>query len=386
MIDDRMQWANTERRSRPSSPATPASPFRSHSPFRYEHERSYGSDHHVTGSSYDQALPLTETRDFLEEAYENYKRLALAAVVEARSRTIERTPSISPPYMRPRTVLGDDSPNHADVYKWDCTMPIVRNDKPYTKPSAFQGTRRKCANCGTSGHIKTNRKLCPLLNGSMPSKNSLSTMPLDGEAAEHPITVASSETVPNTGIQAAQVEAALETSGGPALLAYLEDVSYSWGGVEPDIVQTTEVLEATLPTNDGGLADDEQRVASGHKRDAQSPLRSTEPASSRPFACGICGKTFGRRTLRENHIRTRIDNRTSACSFQGRDETFKQRNEQARHEKAQHAPKQFVCGGLHTSGRPWGCGKAFARRDGLHEHHTKTAKGAQCLQASSGPM
>ncbi|KAM7202361.1 histone acetyl transferase [Rhypophila sp. PSN 637] len=30
------------------------------------------------------------------------------------------------------------------------------------------GTTRKCANCGMVGHIKTNKKLCPKLNGSMP--------------------------------------------------------------------------------------------------------------------------------------------------------------------------------------------------------------------------
>ncbi|KAK3393578.1 hypothetical protein B0H63DRAFT_20465 [Podospora didyma] len=30
------------------------------------------------------------------------------------------------------------------------------------------GTTRKCANCGIVGHIKTNKKLCPLLNGSRP--------------------------------------------------------------------------------------------------------------------------------------------------------------------------------------------------------------------------
>ncbi|KAJ8066328.1 hypothetical protein OCU04_005403 [Sclerotinia nivalis] len=29
------------------------------------------------------------------------------------------------------------------------------------------GTTRKCANCGQTGHIKTNKKLCPLLNGTM---------------------------------------------------------------------------------------------------------------------------------------------------------------------------------------------------------------------------
>ncbi|CZT04522.1 related to transcription initiation factor IID 250K chain splice form 2 [Rhynchosporium graminicola] len=29
------------------------------------------------------------------------------------------------------------------------------------------GTTRKCANCGQAGHIKTNKKLCPMLNGTM---------------------------------------------------------------------------------------------------------------------------------------------------------------------------------------------------------------------------
>ncbi|KAH7336595.1 hypothetical protein BKA65DRAFT_37164 [Rhexocercosporidium sp. MPI-PUGE-AT-0058] len=31
------------------------------------------------------------------------------------------------------------------------------------------GTTRKCANCGQAGHIKTNKKLCPMLNGTMKS-------------------------------------------------------------------------------------------------------------------------------------------------------------------------------------------------------------------------
>ncbi|KAK5677759.1 DNA-binding transcription factor [Elasticomyces elasticus] len=209
-------------------------------------------------------------------------------------------------------------------------------------------------------------------------------MPLAGKAAEYPTTVAGSETVSDTVIQAA-----LETSGDPALPAWPGNILSSWGGVEPDILQTTEVLEVQLPTNDGALADNESRTApdsvdSCRKRVAQSPVRSNAPISTRSFACDICGKTFGRRTLRENHIRTHSDDRIFACSFQGCDETFKQKNEQARHEKAQHAPKRFICGGIHASGRPWGCGKAFARRDGLHEHHTKTAKGAECLQASVG--
>jgi transcription initiation factor TFIID subunit 1, fungi type len=33
------------------------------------------------------------------------------------------------------------------------------------------GTTRKCANCGQIGHIKTNKKLCPLLNGTIQRDN-----------------------------------------------------------------------------------------------------------------------------------------------------------------------------------------------------------------------
>ncbi|KAL8721775.1 MAG: hypothetical protein Q9225_001624 [Loekoesia sp. 1 TL-2023] len=34
-------------------------------------------------------------------------------------------------------------------------------------PPKSAGTQRKCANCGQVGHIKTNKKLCPMLNGTM---------------------------------------------------------------------------------------------------------------------------------------------------------------------------------------------------------------------------
>ncbi|KAL2016370.1 hypothetical protein VTK56DRAFT_3828 [Thermocarpiscus australiensis] len=44
------------------------------------------------------------------------------------------------------------------------------DDEGSPEPSTEKvtGTTRKCANCGQVGHIKTNKKLCPLLNGSRP--------------------------------------------------------------------------------------------------------------------------------------------------------------------------------------------------------------------------
>ncbi|KAI9846871.1 MAG: hypothetical protein M1837_003483 [Sclerophora amabilis] len=42
-----------------------------------------------------------------------------------------------------------------------------------TSNTKATGTQRKCANCGQIGHIKTNKKLCPLLNGTMKQEDSL---------------------------------------------------------------------------------------------------------------------------------------------------------------------------------------------------------------------
>ncbi|KAL1843500.1 hypothetical protein VTJ49DRAFT_1371 [Mycothermus thermophilus] len=45
---------------------------------------------------------------------------------------------------------------------------IGDEDSPEPTTEKVIGTTRKCANCGQVGHIKTNKKLCPLLNGTRP--------------------------------------------------------------------------------------------------------------------------------------------------------------------------------------------------------------------------
>ncbi|KAF2176337.1 hypothetical protein K469DRAFT_700056 [Zopfia rhizophila CBS 207.26] len=50
-------------------------------------------------------------------------------------------------------------------------------------------TVRKCANCGEVGHIKTNKKLCPLLNGQRKQSDTFK------DAAASPVTVAATPTV-----------------------------------------------------------------------------------------------------------------------------------------------------------------------------------------------
>ncbi|KAG5302670.1 transcription factor TFIID complex subunit Taf111 [Histoplasma capsulatum G186AR] len=46
-------------------------------------------------------------------------------------------------------------------------------NSPTTAVPKGGGTQRKCANCGQVGHIKTNKKLCPLLNGTMKAEDGL---------------------------------------------------------------------------------------------------------------------------------------------------------------------------------------------------------------------
>lgn len=67
------------------------------------------------------------------------------------------------------------------------------------------------------------------------------------------------------------------------------------------------------------------------------------------------------------------------CDMPDCKQSFAQKNEQRRHMKANHGPKSFVCGGVLPDGQPWGCGKAFGRKDGLLEHQRKTVKCRQCV-------
>lgn len=108
---------------------------------------------------------------------------------------------------------------------------------------------------------------------------------------------------------------------------------------------------------------------------------STEKIIDTPktFICSICRRRFTRRAILKNHKRSHTGEKPFCCSVPGCSQTFAQRSEKTRHEKAQHVEKTFVCGGASIEGLSWGCGKAFSRKDGLLEHHRKTAKGKQCL-------
>jgi hypothetical protein len=97
------------------------------------------------------------------------------------------------------------------------------------------------------------------------------------------------------------------------------------------------------------------------------------------FKCSKCPQSFTRRTTLNNHQRQHTGDRPFRCGFSECGRSFAQNNDKKRHERSHGDEKAFQCGGSRSNGSSWGCGKAFARKDGLSEHHHKTVKGGQCL-------
>lgn len=97
------------------------------------------------------------------------------------------------------------------------------------------------------------------------------------------------------------------------------------------------------------------------------------------FSCLQCQQTFTRRTTLNNHQRLHTGERPFACDFASCVQTFAQKNEMRRHRRAHIDERPFKCGGILPDRMPWGCGKAFKRRDGLLEHQQRTAIGRQCV-------
>lgn len=97
------------------------------------------------------------------------------------------------------------------------------------------------------------------------------------------------------------------------------------------------------------------------------------------FVCSTCQRSFTRRAILEKHQRTHTGEKPFSCRIPGCNLTFAQQSDKTRHEQAQHSKKSFRCGGSHGGSSSWGCGKTFRKKDGLLEHHRKTAKGQECL-------
>jgi hypothetical protein len=109
--------------------------------------------------------------------------------------------------------------------------------------------------------------------------------------------------------------------------------------------------------------------------DGSTPQAKADPS----IVCPTCHRAFTRRTILVNHQRTHTGEKPFACAIPGCIHTFAQQSDKTRHEQAQHTEKTFRCGSSGSEGPSWGCGKTFRRKDGLLEHHRKTAKGKKCL-------
>lgn len=319
MIDERIRMANEERsRSRYNTSVEPPSPFRSGTPFEYEYAHmrrcsSAVSDMSDISDSLGPSDMEPENRSERDTRWSDGLHrdpfTSEAVTTSTSVHPIDRTPSFSPPYMRPKVQRLSSCAAHSD------------EDQQWTTRGGNDGA--------SDAYERLHQLPCTALQQPALSTPGESNVP---------------ECLP----------------ADPATLPDLQALRLSSRG-----------SQARPPSPDV----DEREIARGRKRRRDSPQKAG-PCR----ACGICGKNFTRRTLRDNHLRTHTNERPFACSQEGCTQTFKQKNDQTRHERTAHGEKTFICGGVLDSGMQWGCGKAFARSDGLLEHQTKTEKGRRCLQ------
>jgi hypothetical protein len=106
----------------------------------------------------------------------------------------------------------------------------------------------------------------------------------------------------------------------------------------------------------------------------------------RSYVCPTCQREFTRKHNLKSHERSHTGEKPFSCKVATCGQTFVQQGDKIRHEQTQHNGKSFICGTSNGEGPSWGCGKSFRRKDGLLEHHRKTAKGRQCLAERNGLM
>lgn len=96
-----------------------------------------------------------------------------------------------------------------------------------------------------------------------------------------------------------------------------------------------------------------------------------------PFTCEVCSKVFVRYSHLRSHTRTHTDERPFACKLCAK--SFARQPDLTRHEALHNGNRKFTCRGTLRNGRPWGCGKKFARADGLARHY-KGQAGELCIK------
>ena len=117
-----------------------------------------------------------------------------------------------------------------------------------------------------------------------------------------------------------------------------------------------------------------------------SPTQQTQPrAQTRSRrqktvnSCPMCNKTYTRAYNLKSHILTHANERPFVCETCGK--SFARQHDCWRHEDLHSGEKRYVCGGELSSkaGTHWGCGKRFARVEGLRIH-LRSEAGRMCIQ------
>jgi uncharacterized Zn-finger protein len=105
----------------------------------------------------------------------------------------------------------------------------------------------------------------------------------------------------------------------------------------------------------------------------------TKKLKSEPLKtpCPHCFKIFTRAYTLRAHIRTHTGERPFICGTCGT--AFARSNDYLRHLRTHTDKKEVVCRGNLKDGTPWGCGREFARVDGLKKHH-RTNLGQECIR------
>ncbi|KAH6845783.1 hypothetical protein B0I37DRAFT_381087 [Chaetomium sp. MPI-CAGE-AT-0009] len=144
---------------------------------------------------------------------------------------------------------------------------------------------------------------------------------------------------------------------------------------EDEIIQTQqaqidEVAEETAHPHDGASVDIAQE-----QQGKDDPKRKRQRQEHK---CQHCGKIFSRRFNLASHLLSHTTERPWKCG--SCDKAFARRTDFRRH-RLGHAPEEatFLCRGMLRDGTAWGCGKGFARRDTLANHH-RSRIGQKCIE------
>jgi hypothetical protein len=99
-----------------------------------------------------------------------------------------------------------------------------------------------------------------------------------------------------------------------------------------------------------------------------TPTKDRPTKEERRFICDRCPKRFTRSSTLREHQRTHNNDRPFACAFCPKN--FVRLKDRNRHQTLHNDKKKFVCKGVGgTKGDvEWGCGRGFAREDGLVAH------------------